>query len=319
MVGAAGKVLAGTATALAGAALGVAGYTVTTVHRAHRTVPAYDFTPFEIGVPADDVEFRTGDGLRLTGWWLDRPDSEWVLICCHGHQGSKADLLGIGPGMWRAGHSVLVFDFRGCGTADAGPQSLAHAEQADLRAAIDLAAARRPDAKIGLIGFSMGAATSILVGAHDARVRLFVLDSPFARMSDVLGYAYRQRRLPEAPLLALAELGTRLRHKYRFGQVRPVDVMPLLAPRPVLLIHGDRDRIIPVGHAYELRDAAAGPVQLVIFDGVEHCGAYFEDRPAYLDLVDRFIASHSEPADGRAPRPGGIAAGAADTDQGSRR
>lgn len=276
-----------------GMAAAVTGYTVAKVHRRHRREPLYSFTPFEVCADAEDVEFRTGDGLRLTGWWLDRPDSEWVLICAHGHQGSKADLLGIGPGLWRRGHTVLLFDFRGCGQADPGPQSLGHDEQHDLRAAVDHAVARRPRARIGLVGFSMGAATSILVGADDPRVELFVLDSPFAQMSDVIGFAYRRHRLPERPLLMLADLLTGLTRGYRMGQVRPVEVIGRLAPRPVLLLHADADQIIPFAHHEQLARAAGPNAQLVRFEGAGHCGGYFADRPGYIELVGEFVQTHS--------------------------
>lgn len=283
--------VSGLAGAAAGAAVAVAGYSVTVVHRAHRVVPLYDFSPFEVGVPREDLEFRSRDGLRLTGWWLDRPGSEWVVICAHGHQGSKADMLGIGPGLWRHGHSVLLFDFRGCGYSDAGPQSLGHGEQHDLKAAIDLAKSRRPDARVALVGFSMGAAASVLVGADDDRVDLFVLDTPFAEMADVLGYAYRRFRLPARPLLALADLMVRLRHGYRMAEVRPVDVISRLSPRPVLLMHGDDDRITPLEHVHRLARAAGDNVEVVVFPGAWHCGAYFMDRPGYIDRVATFIAN----------------------------
>lgn len=277
----------------AGAALAVAGYTVAVVHRAHRVTPPYTFSPFEMGAPAEDVEFRSRDGLRLPGWWMDRVGSEWVVICAHGHQGGKADMLGIGSGLWRHGHSVLLFDFRGCGEADPGPQSLAHAEQRDLGAAIDYVATRRPDARIALLGFSMGAATSILVGADDDRVDLFVLDTAFAEMRDVIGFAYRRLRLPSAPLLAVVDLMTRATRGYRLAEVRPVDVVGRLSPRPVLLMHGADDRVTPLEHLYMLAEAAGDNVEVVVFPDAWHCGGYFMDRPGYIHRVAGFLQAWS--------------------------
>ena len=63
----------------------------------------------------------------------------------------------------------------------------------------------------------------------------------------------------------------------------------------LLLIHGDRDSVIPVSHAHELFAAAAEPRELWIVPGVEHCGAYFADRPAYCrraaEFFDRYLRS----------------------------
>lgn len=277
----------------AGAGLGagaLAGYTAWTLNGPRRPWPAYNFTPFEIGVPAEDVAFAADDGVPLAGWWLDRADSPAVVICCHGHRGNKSDMLGIGPGLWRAGHSVFLFDFRGCGDSGDGAQSLAHHEQRDLTAAIDLVRRRRPDAQIAVVALSMGAATAILTAAEDPRIEALVLDSPFATMSDVIAAGYRRYRIPGGPVLALADVANRMRYGYRFAQVRPLDAIRSIAPRPILLMHGTDDRVIPYEHALQLVEAVEpGPIELVTYPGVDHCGGYFEDRPGYIDRVAAFL------------------------------
>lgn len=277
----------------AGAGLGagaVAGYTAWMLNGPKRPWPAYNFSPFEIGVPAEDIAFTADDGVPLAGWWLDRPESPTVVICCHGHRGTKSDMLGIGPGLWRAGHNVFLFDFRGCGDSGDGAQSLAHHEQRDLAAAVDLVRLRRPEARIAVVALSMGAATAILTAAGDQRIEALVLDSPFATMSDVVAAGYRRYRLPGVPILALADLANRMQYGYRFAQVRPLDAVVAIAPRPILLLHGTEDRVIPYSHAVQLVEAAEpGPIELVTFPGVDHCGAYFEDRPAYIARVGDFI------------------------------
>lgn len=250
----------------------------------------YSFTPFEVGVDAwSDVELTAADGTRIAGWWLDRPGSERVVIVCHGHRSSKADMLGIGPGLWREGNSVLLIDFRGNGESDDGPQSLAHYEQADLVAAIDHAAQRRPDAEIDVVGFSMGAAVAILVAARDERVAKVVADSSFADMRGVIGAAAAHRHLPAVPLLPLVDRATRWRYGYAFSDVVPVDVVGQVPPRPLLLIHSEQDTWIPVEHARRLAAAAPG-AELWLVSGIDHCGAYFLDRSAYITRVAQFLA-----------------------------
>lgn len=263
-----------------------------------RPALSYGFTPFEVGVDAEDVAFTASDGTRLAGWWLDRPGSDRVVICCHGHRGTKADMLGLGPGLWHAGFSVLIFDFRGNGDSADGPQSLAHYEQRDLEAAIDLVAERRPDAEIDVAGFSMGAAVAILVAARDQRVRRVVADSSFADMHGVVAAAALGMRLPPVPLVSLVSLVTRLAYGYGFHEVQPVEAVDAIAPRPLLLVHGSRDSTIPVDHARRLADAAGPGSRLVLVDGVEHCGAYFADRPGYIERIATFLCG-GDPETGR--------------------
>lgn len=250
----------------------------------------YGFTPFELGVPFEDVTFTAEDGTPLAGWWLDQPGCERVAVVCHGHRGSKADMLGVSAALWRAGHSVLLFDFRGNGDSADGPQSLAHYEQQDLRAALDLAAARCPEAEIDVLGFSMGAAVSILVAAHDQRVARVVADSPFADMKGVIAYAAQQLKIPTLGTIAVVDQANRLRYGYRFADVEPLSVVDQIAPRPLLIIHGTEDTVIPVDHARQLAAAAGDNCTLDIVDGVDHCGAYFADRPGYLAKIVAFLS-----------------------------
>ncbi|WP_347347166.1 alpha/beta hydrolase [Nigerium sp.] len=250
----------------------------------------YGFSPFELGVPWEDVAFAAPDGARLAGWWLDRPGSDRVVIICHGHRGGKQDMLGLGSGLWRAGNTVFLFDFRGSGQSGDGVQSLAHHEQGDLEAAIALARRRRPDARLAVIGFSMGGAVTIPVAARTPAVEAVVLDSPFADMRDVVATALRRHHVPPWPVLAASDRVTGLLYGYRYRDVRPVEAIARISPRPLLLIHGADDRIIPVAHARALFEAAGQPKRLVIVPGVDHCGAYFVDRPGYIERVAEFLA-----------------------------
>jgi lysophospholipase len=122
-----------------------------------------------------------------------------------------------------------------------------------------------------------------------------VLDSPFATMSGVVAANYRRYRLPGGLLLPVADLVNRVFCGYAFKQVRPVDVMSSLSPRPVLLLHGTKDRIIPYEHTRQLAEAAGpGEVELVAFEGADHCGGYFVDRPGYIARVARFLETVPE-------------------------
>ncbi len=271
-----------------GAALGaVVGVTAHLLSGPSRPELDYDFTPFEIGVPAEDVTFTTADGVRIAGWWFDDEEADAVVICCAGHRGSKSTMLGIGPGLHKRGYAVLLFDFRGNGDSADGPQSLGHHERLDLRAAVDWVNKRRPDTRIVVVAYSMGAAVAVQEAAEDERISALVADSPFTTISDVVAANFRRRRLPFRFLVPVVSAWTALRYGYHFEQVRPIDAIGRIAPRPVLLLHGTQDRVIPFEHGQRM--ASVGRVPLIAFEGADHCGGYFQDRPAYLELVARFL------------------------------
>lgn len=272
-------------------ALSIAAYTARSLNTPRRRseMDGFTFTPWEVQVPYESVEFVTEDGVTIRGWWFPRQESNQVVVGCTGHQGVKSDLLGIGSGLWRAGNNVLLFDFRGCGESDEAPPSLAHNELPDARAAVLYAHRRLPGARLGLIGYSMGAAVAILVAATDGSVRAVVADSSFAGMREVIGHAFTRFRLPPYPMLGLTDTVNRWRYGYRFAAVRPLDVVGCISPRPLLLIHGQDDRTVPAEHARQLYAAAGEPKELWIAPGTPHCGAYFDDRAHYVRKVAYFF------------------------------
>lgn len=283
--------LATTAAATSALATGGALVAAHAVSGPRRPPLPFGFTPFELDLPAQDVTLTAADGTRLAAWWIPAEGATASVILCHGHRGSRADLLGIGRGLHLAGFNVLLLDFRGNGDSADGPQSLAHYEQQDLTAAIDHVAARRPGDEISVLGYSMGAAVSLLVAAQDQRIAKVVADSSFADMRGVIAAAaaLHGRGIPAGWLVTLTDWATGHRYGYRFADVQPVRAVARIAPRPLLLIHGTADDIVPISHLHQLDAAAGEGHETWTVEGAPHCGAYFADRPGYIARVVRFL------------------------------
>ena len=275
-------------------ALGVAAYATHHLNgpTRRRLFDHYTFSPYELDVAHEAVAFQAEGQVVLRGWWLPRPEAEQVVIGCTGHRGAKHELLGIGGGLWRAGYNVLLFDFRGRGESDRSACSLAYHELADLQAAVEYAHSRVPRARIGVVGYSMGAAVALLVAAQEQRIRAVVADSPFASIRAVVGHAFERRRLPARPMLRLAEHFNRWRYQYEWSAVQPVVAVRAIAPRPLLLIHGAEDRLIPLAHSEAIFASAGEPKELWVIPGVGHCGGYFADRSGYVARVARFFEQY---------------------------
>lgn len=272
-------------------ALGIAAYTTQRLNRPTQPAPTarFTFTPWEVGATWEPISFRTGDGVTLRGWWLAREGATRTIVGCTGHRGVKSDLLGISAGLWRAGNNVLLFDFRGCGESDPAPSSVGFHELHDLRAALAFAREKVPGMPLGLIGYSMGAAVAILVAADDPGIGAVVADSSYAAIGDVIAAAYRRHRVPVGPLLAATDRYNGWRYGYRFAALRPIDAVARIAPRPLLIIHGEADDLTPVEHAHRLYAAAAEPKELWTLPNTAHCGAYFADRERYVARVAEFF------------------------------
>ncbi len=279
----------------AGGALGLAWYLSERINPVPNQTYAdrYTFTPWELGADSESITLHTPDNLKLSGWWLPQPASQSVIIGCHGHIGNKSDLLGIGARLWNAGHNVLLFDFRGRGESDSWPNTLASRELDDLRVAIAYARERMPDARLGIIGYSMGAAIALLVAANEPSIAAIVADSAFTTAADAIAHGIRQVfPIPVNPLLLLTDAVIERRHGYRIRAIRPVDSIGQIAPRPLLFIHGANDSVVPPEHAQQLFAVARHPKELWMCEDADHCGAYFVDRNAYVERVNAFFAQY---------------------------
>lgn len=274
-----------------GGAVGFAWYASNKINPVPRRIfkDGYTFTPWELGVPYEDVTLQTPDDLNLSAWWLPCTDASSLIIGCHSHVGAKHNLLGIGTGLWRNGYNVLLFDFRGRGDSDPWPNTLADCEVQDLMTVVQYARSRMPEARIGVIGYSMGAAVAILAAVQEPAIKAIIADSSFTSATDVVAYTMQQMvPFPAEPLMALTDAVIAQRHGYHLKDIRPIDAVGQLSPRPLLIIHSTDDTVTPLDHAYQLFEAANHPKELWVSDG-NHCGAYFADRCGYVQRVNAFF------------------------------
>ena len=253
------------------------------------------FSPFEMSVDAEDVEFTTRDGVTLRGWLLHRPEIRRTIVVMHGYRGNKTHLLGISSNLWRMGFNVLLFDFRGRGASDSAPFTMGLWEVEDLAAALDWLSGRVPEASVGLLGFSMGAVVALLGGA-DPRVHAIVADSAFANQRAVLEHAaerdarrWLRGRIEGRHFLPVMEWWHRRWGKPPFDAIAPEQALGRLAGTPLHFIHGMADRWIPMSEAERLFAAAPQPKEAWFVRGAAHCGGYFADRMAYSARVAAFF------------------------------
>src|SRR5438105_10899340 len=126
---------------------------------------------------AEEVTVATAGGVDLAGRFFPGR-TRATIVLSHGYGGGQDEMLPVARALVRAGFSVFSYDLRGCGGSGGGVTFGAF-EQRDLVSVVDYVASR-PDVdaeKIGALGFSMGAATSIMAAANEPRIRALVDDS----------------------------------------------------------------------------------------------------------------------------------------------
>ena len=253
----------------------------------------FTFTPFEFQADYEDVDLVTADGVNFGAWHFRQPGSPQTVVISGGHKGQRQGALGIAIALWRKGFNVVLYSYRGMPGSDRAPVTFGIKEVLELQAAIAFARKRIPNARIGLLGYSMGAVVSMLGAAGEPGVQALVLDSPFSDLRRLLVENVRSAsKLPGTPFVWLAGLMLWLRTRCTLSQCRPIDVMSTLEPRPLFFIHGGADAITNVNHSRRLYDAYRASREIWIVQGAPHTGAYFADRSLYVERVAGFFARH---------------------------
>ena len=205
---------------------------------------------------------------------------------------APGDFPDLAVALSRRGFCVLMIDLRGHGQSGRARFGFGRTERRDVLGAVDWLVARgfRPG-RIGVLGISMGAATSIGAAAEDDRIGALVADSSFAELASLVETHWTsETHVPALFLSATKWLG-----KHWFGcdidAARPVDEIGAIRS-PILLIHGDADPITPAEHAWSLKRAASSMAELWEAHSDRHAGVYFVNPRVYLDKVAEFFARH---------------------------
>ena len=255
--------------------------------------------------PAGD-DVVTPDGIRVAGWYVPAangigPEGPTIVIS-HGHGSNKSRLLDYAA-LVHERYNVVLFDYRNHGQSTGTVTTLGVLEQQELRAILDWLEREKGPERIGVLGSSMGAATALREAATDTRVDAMAIDSAHARLSYTIEARVQRAGHPAYPGTWAIFLASLLRTGVDYGAADPLDAVPHLGDRPLLILHGDADTANDLQfNAVPLRDAAeaAGvPVELHVCEDAGHGGVLDtcprEYREWLLGFFDRALGV--EPTD----------------------
>ncbi|OFV83500.1 MAG: hypothetical protein A2Y78_12835 [Acidobacteria bacterium RBG_13_68_16] len=247
-------------------------------------------TPESLGVPFSELRFPTANGRTLHGWWIPCDETRRpVVILVHGWGRNAERMLPYIAILRPMGYHLLAFDARHHGASDRDGHASMKKFSEDIRAALDVLAVR-PEVdveRVGVLGLSVGGGAAIHAAAHDARLRAVVTVGAFAHPGEAMlemGFG----RIWLAPAMPLAFRFMEWRVGARFDDLAPERQIARLSGR-VLLIHGERDTVVPASNAHRLARAAPGHTDLWLLPGRGHSDVHLE--PTLPARLENFLAS----------------------------
>jgi fermentation-respiration switch protein FrsA (DUF1100 family) len=220
---------------------------------------------------AEEITLTTSDGERVIAWHVPPRGDKPVVLYFQGNGGG----LDLRAHRFRRlaadGTGVIALCYRGYGGSTGRPTETGLI--ADALAAYDFAAARYPVERIVLWGESLGTGVAVALAAERPVARV-LLESPFTSAVDVGAAAY-----PIIPVRWLMK--DQFRSDERIAKVKV----------PVLVLHGERDRIVPISYGERLYGLINGPKRFVRLPRAEHND---HDEHGALEAVKPFIDGQIE-------------------------
>jgi uncharacterized protein len=223
--------------------------------------------PALAGLPqAEEVTLTASDGEKLIAWHVPPRGDKPVVLYFQGNGGGLNLRVHRFTWLIADGNGLVALSYRGYGGSSGTPSEDGLIR--DARAAHDFAAARYPPKRIVPWGESLGTGVAVALAA-ERPVGGLILDAPFTSAADVGAAAY-----PFAPVRWMMK--DTFRSDRRIAQVSA----------PVLVLHGERDRIVPIRFGARLFALAHEPKRLVRFPTGNHVD--LDDHGA-IDVVKGFL------------------------------
>ncbi len=224
-------------------------------------------TPAEVGLSdVEEISVTTKDGLKLRSWYAAPAPGRPTVVYFHGNAGTIADRAHKARLFAGAGIGMLLVEYRGYGGNPGSPTE--SGLYADGRANLAWLAAQggSPSSWV-LYGESLGTGVAVGLAWEQAEagapVAGLILEAPFTSMADAAQHHY-----PYLPARWLT------RDRYP-----SLDRIPGVGA-PLMIIHGLRDRVVPVGHGKRLFAAAREPKQAVWLEHAGHNDVFDHDGGA---------------------------------------
>jgi len=215
-----------------------------------------------------EMELATKDGERLIAWYAPAERGQLTLFYLHGSAGALAHRAARVQLYRASGYGVFMLAYRGFSGSTGKPSE--RTIVADSLMAYDtLKTLGVNDDEIVVYGESLGTGVAVQVAANRHPSGL-VLESPFSSIADVGSYRY-----PYLPVYWLL--------KDRFDSLRHIHKVTA----PLLMLHAEQDRVVPVRFGRKLFAAALSPKRAYFVHGATHNTLYdhggFERIRSFLD------------------------------------
>lgn len=271
-------------------------------------------TPADFGLTYKDVTVTSSDGFHLVGWYIPGTNGALILVQ-HGYKSSRGEMLARATMLRKHGYSVLLTSVRAHDGSDGERISFGHEEMKDLDAwykyAVQLPGV--DSGRIGIVGASMGGSLVIQYAAKNPGIHAVIADSAFASLDDVVSTAVTfYTGLPRFPFAPAIERWAEWEGGFSASAIDARRWVHAISPRPIMILQGGADRVIPTDSGQKLYAAARAPKELWYEPSLGHTEFSKKKPEEYEQRMTHFFDQYLPAAKPQAIRasviPGTVAA-----------
>lgn len=230
------------------------------------------------------------EGQKISGvLHLPEKKSPACVIASHGLLSSKESekYIALGDRLSQEGIAMLRFDFRGIGESEGRMEDDTVSRRiVDLGSAIEFVRSRRDMRnRIGFLGSSLGGYVSLIKASQDEKIRAVVIWATPFHLDDLKSNQGTEGHpLPEEAF---------------FEDLPKHRLLPLLPKvSNCLVIHGEKDELVPVDQAWEIFHSLGGPKEIRILEGADHRLTDPIHRTRAMDLSTAWFKRYLQPVRG---------------------
>lgn len=213
-----------------------------------------------------DVYFQSEDGTKLHGWYfapLENKEPTAVIVQFHGNaENLTTHFFSLYEAPSR-GFAYLTFDYRGYGQSEGSPNPAGVVK--DGIAALKWMHAKHPDKPLVVFAQSLGGAIafrSVNQAKREVPISLMLVDSTFAD--------YRSQARSLMSESAITYIFQPLAWLLADNSQSPKDDIAQISPIPLIVVHGDKDRVINQSMGRQVFELAQEPKEFWNIPNCQH-------------------------------------------------
>ena len=249
-----------------------------------------------VGPPPADfsariVQITPSPDTSIVGWFSPGQPGKGVVLLLHGVRADRTQMLARARFLNSAGYATLLIDLPAHGESSGERITFGARESAGVNASLEYLRRQLPGERIGLIGVSLGAASTVL--AHpDPAPNAVVLESMYPTIKEAVEARLTMRLGPIGSSLAPMLLWQLpLRTGIGVQDLQPIRELPGLGA-PVLIASGALDQHTTWPETQRLFDAAVEPKEIWRVEGAAHVDLHAFESQAYERKILLFFAKH---------------------------